>query len=51
MREAGGLVNDFSGGDEWRAKGEVIAASPKVQHEMLQVMKPLVKSRGNSSES
>ncbi len=45
VREAGGLVNDFSGGDDWRAKGEMIAASPKVHHEMLQLMKPLIKSR------
>lgn len=48
VREAGGLLNDFSGGEAWLTKGEVIAASPKVQHEMLQVMKPLMKSRGSS---
>ena len=46
VREAGGLLNDFDGGDDWLYRGEVIAATPKVHHAMLQVMKPLVKSRG-----
>ncbi|PID61450.1 MAG: inositol monophosphatase [Gammaproteobacteria bacterium] len=36
VREAGGLVNDFSGGDGWMNGGEIVAASPKVQHQMLQ---------------
>ena len=46
VREAGGLLNDFDGGDDWLYKGEVVAATPKVHHEMLQVMKPLAKARG-----
>jgi len=45
VREAGGLLNDFNGGDTWLDSGEVLAATPKVHHEMLQVMKPLVMSR------
>lgn len=45
VREAGGLVNDFDGGDTWRGSGEVIAATPKVHHEMLEVMKPLSAAR------
>lgn len=45
VREAGGLVNDFDGGDTWRQSGELIAATPKVHHEMLQVMKPLSAAR------
>lgn len=45
VREAGGLLNDFDGGDEWMARGEVIAASPKVHHQMLEVMKPLSAAR------
>jgi len=45
VREAGGLLNDFEGGDQWLHRGEVIAATPKVHHEMLQVMKPLAKVR------
>lgn len=46
VREAGGLLNDFDGGDDWLYRGEVISATPKVHHEMLQVMKPLAKARG-----
>jgi len=49
IREAGGLINDFSGGDNWMDNGEVLAATPKVQHQMLQVMKPLIKSREQSA--
>lgn len=45
VREAGGLLNDFSGGDDWLEGGEVLAGTPKVHHEMLQVMKPLIQSR------
>jgi len=43
VREAGGLVNDFHGKDDWFDKGELIAASPKVHHEMLQTMKGLLR--------
>lgn len=49
VREAGGLVNDFDGGDEWLVKGEVIAATPKVHHQMLEVMRPLVAARNRDS--
>ena len=49
VREAGGLLNDFDGGDDWLRRGEVIAATPKVHHAMLQVMKPLAKARGASA--
>lgn len=45
IREAGGLVNDFGGGDSWMDSGDVLAGTPKVHHQMLQVMKPLIKSR------
>ena len=45
IREAGGLLNDFSGGDNWMDGGEVLAGTPKVHHEMLQVMKPLIMAR------
>jgi len=41
VREAGGLVNDFQGGDNWIETGNVIAATPKVHHTMLQTMKPI----------
>jgi len=45
LREAGGLLNDFDGGDNWLDGGEIIAATPKVHHAMLQVMKPLSAAR------
>lgn len=45
VREAGGLINDFDGGDNWLERGEVIAATPKVHHQMLGVMKPLSAAR------
>lgn len=48
VREAGGLLNDFDGGDDWMSKGEVIAASPRVHHQMLEVMKPLSAARTRS---
>ena len=38
VREAGGLVNDYQGGDTWFESGNLIAGSPKVHHEMLQTM-------------
>lgn len=45
VREAGGLLNDFDGGDDWQSRGEVVAATPRIHHEMLQIMKPLSKAR------
>lgn len=45
VREAGGLLNDFDGGDDWLSKGEVVAASPKIHHQMLEIMKPLSAAR------
>jgi len=40
IREAGGLVGDFSGGENWFESGQIVAASPKIFHAMLQVIKP-----------
>lgn len=50
VREAGGLINDFDGGDGWMAKGEVIAATPRVHHQMLEVMKPLSAARKKNTK-
>jgi len=50
VREAGGLLTDFAGGDEWMQSGELIAANPKVQHAMLQVMKPLIGERRRAAK-
>lgn len=49
VREAGGLLNDFEGGDDWLSKGEVIAASPRIHHQMLQIMKPLAAARSKAA--
>jgi len=49
VREAGGLVNDFDGGDDWMNRGELIAATPKIHHQMLEVMKPLSTARKTSA--
>lgn len=51
VREAGGLLNDFDGGDDWMQRGDVIAATPKVHHQMLEVMKPLSASRNKTASS
>lgn len=42
IREAGGLVNDFNGGDTYMESGDLIAGSPKIHHEMLMKMKPII---------
>ena len=43
VREAGGLVNDYQGGDTWSESGNLIAGSPKVHHELLQTMGGLLR--------
>lgn len=40
IREAGGLVGDFSGGSDFLETGNIIAGSPKVFHEILQAIQP-----------
>lgn len=40
VKEAGGLVGDFAGGDEFLASGNVVAGNPKVFKEILQKIKP-----------
>lgn len=42
VREAGGLVGDLTGGEDWLNSGNIVAANPKVFHEMLQIIKPSV---------
>ncbi|MCU7939381.1 MAG: inositol-1-monophosphatase [gamma proteobacterium symbiont of Bathyaustriella thionipta] len=44
VKEAGGLVGDFSGGDDFLETGNVIAGSPKVFKEILQTIKPHLSS-------
>jgi len=42
IQEAGGLVSDFSGGNEFLDTGNVVAANPKVFKAMLQKIRPLL---------
>ncbi len=44
VREAGGLVGDFSGGDDFLETGNVVAGTPKVFKEILQTIKPHLSS-------
>lgn len=39
VTEAGGLVTDFDGGAAWRTRGNVLAATPGVHAELLDVMR------------
>lgn len=40
IQEAGGLVGDFSGGDDYLQTGNVVAGNPKVFKEILQAIRP-----------
>lgn len=44
VREAGGIVTDFSGQDGYLDSGDIIAASPKVFPEMLKIIEPCVRN-------
>ena len=39
VREAGGFVGDFAGGEDYWVKGDIVAANPKVFRSMVQVLK------------
>jgi myo-inositol-1(or 4)-monophosphatase len=43
VREAGGIITDFQGNDNYLETGDIIAASPKVFPEMLKVISTCVK--------
>ncbi|MDX1610141.1 MAG: inositol-1-monophosphatase [Halofilum sp. (in: g-proteobacteria)] len=53
VREAGGIVGDLDGGDDYLASGNVIAANPKVYHAMMtQVIEPQrARVRGQSGSA
>ena len=38
VSEAGGVVTDFSGGQRWLERGNIVGASPKVQAELLRII-------------
>ena len=40
VAEAGGLVSDFSGGEDYLETGNIVAGTPKVFKEILQTIKP-----------
>jgi myo-inositol-1(or 4)-monophosphatase len=39
VREAGGLVSDFDGGERWRERGNVIAGTPGVHEGLLSIVR------------
>lgn len=43
IREAGGLISDAQGGDNYLKSGDVIAGTPKVFKSLLQVVSPVLK--------
>jgi myo-inositol-1(or 4)-monophosphatase len=54
IREAGGLISDFTGGDGYLENGNVATANPKLLHEMLREIEPLLSSAlraGNTPSS
>ncbi|HMV71444.1 MAG TPA: inositol monophosphatase family protein [Pseudomonadales bacterium] len=44
VQEAGGLVSDFDGGNNWMDSGRIVAANPKCLKAMLQVIRPALGS-------
>ncbi len=40
IREAGGIIGDFHGGEDYLKSGDVIAANPKVYHAMTKTIEP-----------
>jgi len=44
IKEAGGLVTDFEGGDQYLEKGRVVAGTPKVFAQLLKAIAPKAKS-------
>ena len=39
VREAGGLIADFNGDSHWMDNGDIVAANPKIFHQMITVLK------------
>lgn len=42
VREAGGFVSDFSGGDTFLSTGNIVAGTPAVWEQILEAIKPLL---------
>lgn len=45
IREAGGLISDMQGGEEYLNHGDVVAGTPKVFKSLLQTLMPIVKNQ------
>ena len=45
IQEAGGLVTDFDGGENYLATGNVVGGNPKVFSQLLQVIQPHMSAR------
>ena len=45
VQEAGGLISDFDGGNDYLASGNIVAANPKCLKAMLQVIRPQLGAR------
>ncbi len=45
VQEAGGLVGDFGGGDDYMQTGNVVAGNPRVFKEILQTIRPHLSTR------
>lgn len=45
IEETGGLVTDFKGGNEYLSSGNIIAGSPEVHREMLDITMEVLKAR------
>ena len=51
VREAGGIITDFQGGDNYLKTGDIIAASPKVFPEMMKIITGSVKGSAYEERS
>jgi myo-inositol-1(or 4)-monophosphatase len=38
VTEAGGVVTDFSGGQRWLERGNILGATPRVHEELLRII-------------
>ncbi|MEP6702867.1 MAG: inositol monophosphatase family protein, partial [Betaproteobacteria bacterium] len=48
--EAGGMVTDIHGDDQFLQNGSIVAATPKVLSQMLQLLSPHVKKAQTKTE-
>ncbi|MES0328455.1 MAG: inositol monophosphatase family protein, partial [Gammaproteobacteria bacterium] len=51
VREAGGIISDFQGSDNYLKSGDIIAASPKVFPEMMKIISGSVKGSAYEERS